>query len=74
MKGGIGHEVDSFATTEDIDSFIKAVEDRKEEIAHAEYSTFIDGVLRKIYLVMGDEEQMATTPADAENVEDNNQQ
>lgn len=53
-KGFIGYECGSFTQPESEWEFISLVEARKDEIEHAEYTTFVDGVLNKIVLIEGD--------------------
>ncbi len=53
-KDCIGHEIGSFTEPASEQEFIKLVEENKQNIDHAEYTTFIEGHLTNIVLILGD--------------------
>jgi predicted nucleic-acid-binding Zn-ribbon protein len=54
-RGDVGYELGTFALAGSEAEFVKHVEENKQNIAHAEYHTFVNGQLSdKIILVQGE--------------------
>lgn len=49
--GNIAYECGAFTTPDSIEAFISHVEANKDALVHAEYTTFVDGVLDKVVLI-----------------------
>ena len=53
--GAIAYQCGAFTEPASAEEFVRLVDERKGELAHAEYSTFIDGVLTKTVLIQEEE-------------------
>ncbi len=53
-KDAIGHEIGSFTEPASEQEFIRLIEENKDRVEHAEYTTFIDGQLTNVVLILGD--------------------
>ena len=53
-KDSIGHEIGSFTEPASEQEFIRLIEENKDQVEHAEYTTFIDGQLTNVILISGD--------------------
>lgn len=58
-KGSVGMEVGTFTQPNSAEEFLNSIKGREAEIAHAEYSTFIDGEITKHVVIQGELEAEA---------------
>ena len=55
QHGAIGYECGAFTEPAAEQEFVRLIEERKGELAHAEYTTFRDGILNKTVLIQEEE-------------------
>lgn len=55
QKNSLAYEWGAFTTPEAEAEIVSLIQGRKEELAHAEYTTFVDGVLTKTILIQEEE-------------------
>ncbi len=55
-KNSIGHEIGSFTEPASEQEFIRLIEENRDQVEHAEYTTFVDGELVNVVLILGDVE------------------
>ncbi len=53
-KDSVGHEIGSFTEPASEQEFIRLIEENKDKVDHAEYTTFVDGHLTNVVLILGD--------------------
>lgn len=53
-KDSVGHEIGSFTEPASEQEFIRLIEQNKDQVEHAEYTTFSDGQLTNVVLILGD--------------------
>lgn len=58
-KGSIGMEVGTFTQPTSVEDFLNSIKGREDEIAHAEYSTFVDGEITRHIVIQGEMEAEA---------------
>jgi hypothetical protein len=55
--GAIGYECGAFTEPASEQEFVRLINERSSELAHAEYTTFIDGIVNRVILIQEEEQQ-----------------